>query len=295
MHNPDPGGAHDVRIVDREPVCVRCGTFGLSLRGVACERYEPVFHVQGDESGKALCGERTRHFARLEGNKSADCARCLAALEAMPPPGAHSFRAWGAAALCFRCGENASDPDLTGPLCPAPHRVYRGNGAHAAADPLDPAGTFLCDPAADPPPSPYPRRAALVRSGRQWFPSVVTCPDCLAAAARLPAYADGIHDLRLFADGVICAVCGTAAASAADAGGCPGDAPDALRRARERGVAVSIPNYAVHGPGAGCRHSLKYGDHWRKRRERGEGRERLRVTCRSCRRIAAVAPRIAAA
>ena len=299
MHDPDPGGRHDVRILGRHPGCARCGQFGRDLGRIECARPASAFHVRGGENGRALCGERASRWARTDGafggGAAADCPRCLAALAAMPPPGAHSFRAWGGGALCSACGEHACDPDALGPLCAPPSLRHAHALVHAAADPLDPAGPFLCDPGADPPPAAAARRAVLVRTGGNWIADPANCPDCLAAADPLPDYEAGVHDLRLFADGVICAACGTAAASEADAGGCPGGAPDALLRARRNGVPVTISGGAVHGPGAGCRYAQPFGDFWRKRRERGAAPARLRVTCRSCRRIAATAPRIAAA
>ena len=290
--NPDLAGVHDVRTLNGIMICARCyWRAGLErLPHRFPERCEPDVTVHfsdwRDGSQVPLCGAPQEEGIQFEDDRTpVTCPDCRAAIEAQPRLGPHDLRKWGLGALCARCGERGGDPDTLGPCVPLRPPSSRSFRLHAACDPLDREGPVLCGAAA------ANRHATVTLLRIDTYATEVRCPDCLEVAGRqLPAYASGPHDLRLGGDGVICPVCGIAAATPEDAGGCPGDAPvEMLHRRKSGGGRLAGTLSGIrHAPGGGCRHAPPADIGWG---DAADGSRRFRVTCLNCLRFARGLPR----
>ena len=289
--NPDPAGVHDIRTMKGIMICARCYWRAALERfphrfPERCEPDVPV-HLSDwrGEISAPRCGAPREEAVRFQDDRTpVTCPDCRTMIDAQPRLGSHDLRKWGQGALCARCGERAGDPDTLGPCVPPPPPSPRSFLPHAACDPLDRDGPVLCGAAAT-------RRDIVTLLRIDAYVVAARCPACLEAALLLSPYASGLHDLRLGGDGVICPVCGIAAATPEDAGGCPGDVPVEMLRRRNAGEGrlAGTLSGTRHAPGGGCRHAppAGAGTEWG---TAAGGSRRFRVTCLNCIRRAAGLP-----
>ena len=312
---------HDLRILQRGAVCVRCFFFARDPDSPAppC-REASVHHLpadarrDGSDAAAAACGA---NGGLLAVRVPVSCPACIDLLREdarRAEPGAqHDLRFWDRAALCVACGAFSADPMLLGPCTPlvrpADSRICLAGAAEGRE------GTPACG------------REAFAASVEQPFPRVrepawavpgtgmlsgslanrthgrADCPDCLGIAAASLAPYRAAHDVRVFGDGAACADCGAFAAISGNLGECDRGyalAVAARRRALPRiehgsrsrtllwiGMPAAAPVHAAGGCGRGT-------PALRVRRgallSYGRARPAARITCKFCLRAARKSP-----